>query len=57
MVGAKTALTILAVILIAAATIWMAFSSAAIGLPVGVAAMGPILLVLTLVVHWMGRRK
>jgi hypothetical protein len=57
MAGTKTFLTIILVLIAAAATIWMAFKMTEIGAPVGMAIAGPVLLALALGIYWMGRRK
>jgi lipopolysaccharide export LptBFGC system permease protein LptF len=57
MVGFKVASIVVAVMLVAAATIGMAYFATGAGLPIWGAALGPILLVLTLWLHLKGRRK
>lgn len=57
MVGFKVASLVVAVMIVAAATIGMAYFAIGAGLPIWGAALGPILLVLTLWLHLKGRRK
>ncbi len=55
-VALKTALTVLAALLTAAATIALALRVSGDVMPGWMAALGPVLLGLTLWVHWRGRR-
>ncbi len=55
-IALKSALTVLAVLLPAAATIALALRVAGDVMPWWMAALGPVLLGLTLWAHWRGRR-
>jgi hypothetical protein len=57
MAGLKITVLVVAVIILAGATIWMAHSATDVGMPIWAAALGPVLLALTLIVHLKGRRK
>ncbi len=56
MIAVKTALTLLAVLILAGATIAMAMSVAGDLMPMWMAAAGPMLLAATVYVHMRGRK-
>ena len=56
MVSIRVAFMVVMVIIIAAATIWMAWTARGTGMPAWGVALGPILLALTLLAHFKGRK-
>lgn len=56
MTRARLLLTVAVVIVVAAATIALAWAVAGDVQPGWMAALGPLLLIATLVAHWQGRR-
>ena len=56
MVSIRVAFMVFLVIIIAGATLWMAWMVRGIGMPGWGMALGPILLALTLLVHFKGRK-
>ena len=56
MISIRVAIVVFMVILIAAATLWMAWLMHGMGMPLWGVALGPILLILALVAHFKTRR-
>ncbi len=56
MISIRVAMVVVMVILIAAATVWMAWLMHGMGVPVWGVALGPVLLALVLAVHFKTRR-
>lgn len=57
MPAGKLALLVIAVMIAAAATVWLAFLVKGAGQPLWMAALGPLLLIATLIAHYQKKNR